>query len=110
MHVVPRKLGREEPIEEIGHLLLRERLAGLDRALAGEALGDPLVLVPGRVDERRAFGQLVDHVPEAALGVEVLVRIRTRPNDHRPLAERLDLESHPAQELRQLFRGGVLRG
>jgi len=46
--------------QQFGYLGVGEPLAGLDGALAGEGLGDALVLVAGGADELGAVGQLVD--------------------------------------------------
>src|SRR2546427_5217397 len=97
MHVVRRKVGREQPEEQLAHLALVEPLARLDRGPAGVSCGEALEPV-GPAAEPPAR-QVRHQLPEAGAGIELRVRRRHRVQHHRAPAERLGLEPDPAELL-----------
>src|SRR5687767_11004208 len=97
VNVVVRQPGREQPVDELGHLLARQRRAGLDRRFAGEQAGDPLVLVHVGAAPAR-LRQIVQQAGQRALGIERVSERGYRGDRDRVAAEGLDLEPQASDQ------------
>src|SRR6266852_10351 len=89
MHIVRRECGRQQPDDELAHLVAIECLAGLDRGPAGVRGGKTLEPILPAAEP--AAGEIGDQLLQAARRFEPGMRIWRRMHHDAPAGERLDL-------------------